>query len=58
MSNLYRLERVDFGQNILKGRMDDDADESVFFNLRNLKYVDLSRNSLSGEVDLLFAPAL
>jgi len=58
LSNLYRLERVYFGQNDLKGRMDDDADESVFFNLRNLKYVDLSQNSLSGEVDLLFAPAL
>ena len=58
LSNLYRLERVDFGQNNLKGRMDDDADESVFFNLRNLKHVDLSLNSLSGEVDLLFAPAL
>jgi len=38
--------------------MDDDADESVFFNLRNLKHVDISHNSLSGEVDLLFAPAL
>jgi len=58
LSNLYRLERIDFGQNNLKGRMDDDADESVFFNLRNLKHVDLSQNSLSGEVDLLFAPAL
>ncbi len=29
-----------------------------FFNLRELVHVDLSRNKLSGEVDILFAPAL
>lgn len=33
-------------------------DTSVFFNLRDLVYVDLSQNNLSGEVDVLFAPAL
>ena len=33
-------------------------DASIFFNLRDLDYVDLSQNNLSGEVDVLFAPAL
>ena len=33
-------------------------DTSTFFNLRDLTHVDLSRNKLSGEVDILFAPAL
>jgi len=34
------------------------TDASLFFNLRDLTYVDLSQNNLSGEVDVLFAPAL
>ena len=33
-------------------------DTSTFFNLRDLTHVDLSRNKLSGEVDILFSPAL
>jgi len=33
-------------------------DASLFFNLRDLTHVDLSQNNLSGEVDILFAPAL
>jgi len=48
------------------GYIDDDFyvqnqlvnDTSLFFNLRGLTYVDLSQNILSGEVDVLFAPAL
>ena len=31
---------------------------SLFFNLRDLAHVDLSQNNLSGDVDVLFAPAL
>jgi len=34
------------------------TDASLFFNLRDLTHVDLSQNNLSGEVDVLFAPAL
>jgi len=34
------------------------TDTSVFFNLRDLTHVDLSQNNISGEVDVLFAPAL
>ena len=34
------------------------TDTSIFFNLRELAHVDLSQNNLSGEVDVLFAPAL
>jgi Leucine-rich repeat (LRR) protein len=33
-------------------------DTTIFFNLRELVRVDLSQNKLSGEVDILFAPAL
>jgi hypothetical protein len=33
-------------------------DTSTFFGLRELVRVDLSQNKLSGEVDILFAPAL
>jgi len=35
-----------------------EIDRSIFFNLRELTHVDLSQNNLSGEVDVLFAPAL
>ena len=31
---------------------------SDFFDLRELTYVDLSLNNLSGEMDCLFAPAI
>mmetsp|Transcript_10296 Transcript_10296/g.22342 ORF Transcript_10296/g.22342 Transcript_10296/m.22342 type:complete len:1541 (-) Transcript_10296:66-4688(-) len=34
------------------------TDTSVFFNMRDLTYVDISQNGLSGEVDVLFAPAV
>merc|ERR1712194_383203 len=34
------------------------VDATLFFNLRELSQVDLSQNRLSGEVDVLFAPAL
>ena len=48
------------------GYIDDDIyvqnqpvnDTSIFFNLRDLAHVDLSQNNLSGEVDVLFTPAL
>ncbi len=33
-------------------------DTSIFFDLRELVRVDLSRNKLSGEMDILFAPVL
>jgi hypothetical protein len=36
----------------------EGSDTTIFFNLRELVRVDLSRNKLSGEVDILFAPAL
>ena len=34
------------------------TDTSLFLNLRELMHVDLSQNNLSGEVDVLFTPAL
>ena len=33
-------------------------DTALFFHLHDLAHVDLSQNNLSGEVDVLFAPAL
>ena len=71
LSNFYKLKRLDLGNNTLHGTLaatyDIYADyveevlrndTSVFFNLRDLVHVDLSQNNLSGEVDVLFAPAL
>ena len=72
LSNFYKLKRLDLGNNTLHGTMgaiyadydyDYDKEElrndtSLFFNLRDLVHVDLSQNNLSGEVDVLFAPAL
>ena len=69
LSKLYKLERLDLSDNNVRGTMAGTsenwfctetivADTSVFFNLRDLIHVDLSQNNLSGEVDVLFAPAI
>ena len=70
LSNFYKLKRLDLGNNTLHGTIAATQiiflgleevlrnDTSVFFNLRDLVHVDLSQNNLSGEVDVLFAPAL
>ena len=64
LSNFYKLKRLNLGNNTLHGTMawtygeELVNDASIFFNLRDLDYVDLSQNNLSGEVDVLFAPAL
>jgi len=69
LSNLYNLQRLLLGNNSLHGTMAGTSlklediggsvtDTSLFFNLRDLTHVDLSQNNLSGEVDVLFAPAL
>ena len=63
LSSFYNLQRIDLGNNSLHGIMAGTnqwgkTDASLFFNLRELTHVDLSQNNLSGEVDVLFAPAL
>ncbi|KAL7538478.1 LOW QUALITY PROTEIN: hypothetical protein ACHAWF_006105, partial [Thalassiosira exigua] len=73
LSKLYKTKTLDLANNSLWGTMAgtyvewvmfgydgwmDVDDTSVFFNLRDLSHVDFSQNKLSGEVDVLFAPAL
>jgi len=67
LSSLYNLQRLDLSNNELHGIMAGTSrnsnlmrvnDTSLFFKLRDLTHVDLSKNNLSGEVDVLFAPAL
>jgi Leucine-rich repeat (LRR) protein len=67
ISSLYNLSVLDLSNNQLTGlmigsSMDDNGvvfnDASVFFDLRELVHIDVSQNQLSGEVDILFAPAL
>jgi len=71
LSKLYRLIYLNLSVNRLSGTMAGISpynkngdqiiqvnDTSIFFNLQELAYADLSRNSLSGEVDVLFSPAL
>ena len=69
---LYKLKRLDLRDNNLWGSMagtslsaeyygEDEIivnDTALFFHLHDLAHVDLSQNNLSGEVDVLFAPAL
>jgi hypothetical protein len=65
--SLYNLSVLDLSNNQLTGLMirtgmDDNGvvlnDTSVFFDLCELVHIDISQNLLSGEVDVLFAPAL
>jgi len=63
LSEFYMLKSLNLVNNNLRGLMAGttiygEVDASVFFNLRDLSYVDLSQNKLSGEVDVLFTPAL
>jgi len=72
LSKLYKLKILELRDNNLWGTMAEVSscsdecegdkiavnDTTVFFNLRDLVHVDLSQNNLSGEVDVLFAPAL
>ena len=67
LSNFYKLKSLNLGNNTLHGTIAGTTDDwllgivndtSLFFNLRDLMHVDLSRNNLSGEIDILFAPAL
>ncbi len=66
ISSLYNLSVLDLSNNQLTGLMigtgmDDNRvvlnDTSVFFDLCELVHIDISQNLLSGEVDVLFAPA-
>jgi len=63
LSKLYNLKEMDLANNGLWGTMDGTTHSGatstdIFFNLRDLYNVDLSENYLSGEADVLFAPAL
>jgi len=66
LSSFYNLQRLNLRNNLLHGIMAGSysraigivSSTSLFFNLRDLTHVDLSQNNLSGEVDVLFAPAL
>lgn len=68
LSKLYSLQSLDLADNSLRGALSGSSfsemwgemvqDSSIFSNLRALRHVDLSNNSLSGQVDVLFAPAL
>ena len=59
LAKFYKLNMLDLSGNSLDGIMAvTSGDASQFFNLRELTHVDLSQNNLSGEVDVLFAPAL
>jgi len=67
LSSFDKLTRLVLGNNSLHGTMagtsstwggDSIFDASLFLDLRDLTHVDLSQNNLSGEVDVLFAPAL
>jgi len=59
LSSFYNLQRIVLGNNSLHGPMAGfNYGFTAFFNLRELTHVDLSQNNLSGEVDILFAPAL
>ncbi|KAL7554398.1 hypothetical protein ACHAWF_017845, partial [Thalassiosira exigua] len=64
LSKFYELRSLDVSNNNLRGTMAgwndkrELEDTSAFFGLRDLTFVDLSGNRLSGEADVLFAPAL
>jgi Leucine-rich repeat (LRR) protein len=62
LPNFLKLEILNLAGNNLSGVTTGNSnggdDASVFFDLRALTQVDLSQNKLTGEVDVLFAPAL
>ena len=51
---LNKLEEIKLAKNKLKSGIGFNS----FYLLKNLKHVDFSSNDLSGEVDVLLAPAL
>jgi len=51
---LNKLEVLKLSDNKLKGIIDFNS----FYQLKKLKHLDMSRNDLSGEVDVLLSPAI
>ncbi|KAL7534283.1 hypothetical protein ACHAXR_005772, partial [Thalassiosira sp. AJA248-18] len=56
--SIINLDPLPSGQFEVTANREEWIDHSPFFSLRDLTYVDLSQNNLSGRIDALFAPAL
>ena len=53
-ASFSKLESLVLADNKLEGAIDFNS----FYDLRRLKHVDISKNNLSGEVDVLLSPAI